>query len=101
MEETMKWDLHEPQHRAATPASDYAESFLARILGRRSWQIPTRDSPELGIVPETIKGQDPCDDAAVDQEIGKACHRWDDIEEEVLLFAQQRIAGLGGGIGND
>ena len=37
--EIVKWDLHKPQHRAATPASAYAESFsqkpFARKLGKR------------------------------------------------------------------
>ena len=38
--------------------------------------------------PETIECQDPCDDAAVNQNIGNACHPWNNIEEEVLLFGQ-------------
>ena len=36
--------------------------------------------------PETIERQDPSDDAAVNQNIGDACHAWNNIEEKVLLF---------------
>lgn len=43
---------------------------------------------------ETIECQDTRDDAAVDQDVGNACHPWNNIEEKVLLFGQQRIAGL-------
>jgi len=51
--------------------------------------------------PKTTESQDARDDAAVDHEVGNACHRRDDIEKEVLLFGQQRIASLRCGIDDD
>lgn len=48
----------------------------------------TSDRRDMGRIssPEPIKRQYSRDDAAVDQDIGNARHRWNDIEEEVLLF---------------
>jgi len=51
--------------------------------------------------PETVECQDPGNDAAVNQKIGNACHPWNNIEEEVLLFGQKGIPRLGRGIGDD
>src|SRR5260370_32127154 len=51
--------------------------------------------------PEPVKSQYSRNDAAVDQDIGNACHPWNDIEEEILLFGQESIASLRVGVGDD
>ena len=49
-------------------------------------EIPHRSHMRCVGVPEPILHQDPSDDAAVNQDNGKASHFWNDSEEEVLLF---------------
>jgi hypothetical protein len=75
------------------PASQPASLNLRKTTHRRDMRRVSSA--------ETIKGQDSGDDAAVNQNIRNACDRWNDIEEEVLLFGQQSIASLWIGISDD
>ena len=75
------------------PASELAPLDLWKTSDRRDMRRISSS--------ETIKGQYASDDAAIDQNIGNACHPRNNSEEEVLLFGQQRIASLRGGIGDD
>jgi len=75
------------------PASELVSFDLGKAYDRRHMSRVSAT--------EAIKRKDPCDNAAVNQNIGDGCHRWNGIEEEVLLFGQQGIARLRRGSGDD
>ena len=77
----------------AQTASKWASLDLGEATNRRDMSCVC--------TPETIERQDPCNDAAVNQNIGNACNPWTNIEEEVLLLGQQSIASLRRGVGDD
>ncbi len=74
-----QWQKNRRGH--SQPASALASFDLRKASDRRDMsRVSATDA---------IKRKDSCDNAAANQNIGDACHRWNGIEEEVLLFGQQ------------